>query len=122
MRISFNVFKFIWIPRAIMMVFILFFSLLSLDAFTGNSSFLDELTVYMVSMMPSFVMLLSLVILWDRPVASGCIFILLGIVFTVSFNNYEGLASYIAVSFIPIITGVLYFVPSIIRRRRAPNY
>jgi general stress protein CsbA len=89
----------------------------SLDAFDGNAPFLDKLAGFLIHMLPSFVMILFLVISWNRPVAAGFMFILLGMLFTFFFNTYKEVASFLTISLIPILTGLMFLVPSMIRRK-----
>ncbi|MBP7176389.1 MAG: hypothetical protein KBA53_09320 [Thermoclostridium sp.] len=117
MGITFNTFKFVWIPRVLIIAFIVFFSMFSLDVFTGNAELADMLAGFLIHMLPSFVMILFLVITWKKPVAAGVLFIVLGVVFTFFYNTYKQGTSFFTVSFIPILAGLLFFIPSIIRRK-----
>ena len=116
MSVTFNTFKFVWIPRVLIIAFIAFFSLFSLDAFTGSAPMLEKLAGFLIHMLPSFVMMLFLVISWNRPVTAGVIFIVLGVAFTFFFNTYEKAASFLTISFVPILTGLMFFIPSLVRR------
>lgn len=117
MRVTFNTIKFVWIPRVLIIAFIAFFSLFSLDAFSGSASIPEKLASFLIHMLPSFVMVLFLVISWNRPVAAGALFIVLGVAFTFFFHTYEQASNFLTISLIPILTGFLYFIPSIIRRK-----
>lgn len=117
MNVTFNTFKFIWIPRVLIIAFIAFFSLFSLDAFTGDALILEKLAGFLIHMLPSFVMILFLVLTWNRPVAAGVMFIILGVVFTFFFNTYKQVSSFFTISLIPILTGLMFLVPSMIRRK-----
>jgi hypothetical protein len=119
MRVSFNTVRFIWLPRSLIIAFITFLSMFSLDAFTGNAPFIEELVGFFIHMLPSFIMILLLVLSWNRPVAAGYIFTTLGIVFTFFFNTYEQIEKLLTISLIPVAVGLLFLVPSFIRKRRA---
>lgn len=117
MSVTFNTFKFVWIPRVLIIAFIVFFSMFSLDAFSGNAPLLDKLAGFLIHMLPSLVMILFLVISWNRPVAAGVMFIVLGVVFTFFFNTYKQAASFFTISLIPMLTGLMFLIPSMIRRK-----
>ena len=117
MGITFNTFKFVWIPRVLIIAFIVFFSMFSLDVFTEDAELADKLAGFLIHMLPSFVMILFLVITWKHNVAAGVMFIALWVVFTFFFNTYEKAASFFTISFIPILAGLMFFVPSLIRRK-----
>lgn len=119
MSVSFNTFKFIWIPRILMIVFIVFFSMFSLDAFGGDAPFLDQLAGFLIHMLPSFVMILFLILSWNHPVTAGYIFIILGVVFTFFFETYERLPNLLTISLTPVITGLLFLVPSMVKKKKS---
>lgn len=119
MNVSFQTFKFIWIPRIVMIVFIVFVSMFSLDVFSGNAPFVDKLAGFLIHMIPSFVLILLLVLTWNRPLAAGYLFIIMGIIFTFYFKTYDQLVSLLTISLVPILTGLLFFVPSIIKKNKA---
>jgi len=77
-----NYSKLIWVPRILTIIFILFFSLFALDAFTGNARFLEKILEFLIHLIPSFFLLILLIISWKQPLIIGYVFIILGIVFT----------------------------------------
>lgn len=121
MSVSFNTLKFVWIPRVLIIAFTAFISLFSFDAFSGNDPILDKLAGFLIHMLPSLVMILFLVLTWKRPAAAGVIFILLGVVFTFFFNTYEQAASFFTISLIPVLTGLMFLVPAMIRRKTSSS-
>lgn len=119
MRVSFNTIKFVWFPRMLMIAFIILFSMFSLDAFSGDAPFLNKLAGFLIHMMPSFLILLFLVVTWNRPLLAGFIFILLSIAFTLFFKSYQDPVRFLIISMIPAVNGFLFLLPSLIRRMRS---
>ncbi len=117
MSISFNTFKFIWIPRIIIIAFIAFFSMFSFDAFGTDTPFIEQLAGFLNHMVPSFVMILILIVSWNRSVIAGIMFMALGIVFTFYFSTYRQMATFFTISLIPFLAGVMFLLPTILRKR-----
>lgn len=117
MKISFNTFKFVWIPRIIIITFVALFSMFSLDAFDGNGPILDQLAMFLIHMIPSFVMILVLIASWNRSVIAGIMFMALGIVFTFYFSTYRQAAAFFTISLIPFLTGMIFLLPTLLRKR-----
>jgi hypothetical protein len=99
------------------MMAILFISIFALDAFAPGLSFWQQITDFLMHLIPSFIMLLILIISWKRELFGGIVFTILGIVFTpIIFtinhrNNHSvgmslGIISMITIPF--IIVGILF--------------
>lgn len=110
MRFSIKTFKLIWLPKTLSVLFILFFSLFALDAFNGNASFYDKFIMFLVHLIPSFIMIIFLVFSQKHPAISGWIFIILGFIFTFFFNTYRSLTIFLIISLPPIIIGILFLI------------
>ncbi len=110
--------KLYWIPRVLTIIFILFLSLFALDAFSGNASFLEKLIGFIIHLLPSFVLLAILATSWKYPVFSGIAFILISIAFTLFFDTYGHLYSFLAVSVPPFVIGALFIVFHVIPAKK----
>ncbi len=53
-----------WIPRALSILFIAFLSIFALDVFGGNQSLWRTLVALCVHLIPSFVLIIALVLAW----------------------------------------------------------
>ena len=102
--------KLLWIPRVLAIVFILFISLFALDSFPGKAPFVKELLGFLIHLIPSYVLIIILMISWKKPVIGGVIFILLSIVFTVFFHTYKLLPHFLIISFPLIMIGALFII------------
>lgn len=71
-----------WLPRILCILAILFISLFALDSFDPGLTFRQQLTGFLMHMIPSLVLLGILVLAWKRELWGGIIFILLGLGFS----------------------------------------
>ena len=65
---------------------------------------------FLVHNIPSFLLLIVLVISWKRPFIGGVAFILFGLLTIVFFRTYGDLASFLAISMTSVVTGGLYLL------------
>ncbi|TLX74987.1 hypothetical protein E9993_11385 [Labilibacter sediminis] len=108
-----------WLPRCICIAAILFISLFALDVFASGQGFWIQIRDFIIHLIPSFVLLIVLLIAWKWEFAGGVIFCLLGLGLTpfVFMLNYRMNNSiWMSLSIISMITlpfvlvGVLFIV------------
>ena len=106
-----------WLPRVLGVISILFVSLFALDAFELGLTFRQQISAFIMHLIPSFALLSILLIAWKWENIGGIIFVLIGLGFTpfVFINNYRmnhsfwmslGVIAMITLPF--ILTGILF--------------
>lgn len=95
-----------WSPRVIAIVYAVFISLFSLDAWGTGAGFWEELAAFIVHLMPTYFVLAALVIAWHRPRVGGVLFIILATVFGVVFGRGEP-ATLLLMALAPTAIGLL---------------
>jgi hypothetical protein len=122
--------NFHWIPRILCILAILFVSLFAADSFAPELTLWQQISGFFMHLIPSFVLLLILIVSWKRELLGGIIFIVIGIIFTpiVFSMNYQmnhSLAtslSVIAMITLPfIIIGVLFLISYFRKRKELRN-
>ncbi len=98
----------IWLPRAIMILFILFISLFALDAFDGDESFIRKLGGFAIHLVPTFILIILLILSWKREWIGSIFFIVLGIFYIVWAWGKFPLVTYITISGPLILSGILF--------------
>ena len=80
-----------WSPRIICILAILFISLFAADAFEHGHTIWQKLAAFFMHLIPSFVLILFLIIAWRWELVGGIIFILIGLGFTpyIFIHNYN---------------------------------
>lgn len=92
----------IWIPRGIIIAYVLFVSLFSLDVVS--------ITGFLIHSIPSFAFILILVLTWKKPKFASILFVLAGIVTMFFWNTYREWYLFLIFSIAPILAGVLFWI------------
>lgn len=69
-------------------------------------------------MVPSFVLLIILVISWKKPYIGGSIFILISIAFTLFFRTYRTLPTFLAITLPVALVGILFILLPVLARKK----
>jgi hypothetical protein len=70
-----------WTPRVLSILFILFLVLFSLDVFEPEVGFWQIVLGLLIHNLPSIVLLIILIVFWNKGIVPGVIFILAGLVY-----------------------------------------
>jgi len=123
-----SVFLLHWAPRILSILAILFISVFSLDAFHAGMPLKDQILDWLMHMIPSFVLIIILVVAWKWENIGGMIFLSLGIAFTpyLFWGNYShnhsiwlSLVIILTITFPFILVGVLFIISHYTRRKAA---
>ncbi len=117
-----------WLPRLLCILAILFVSMFALDSFQPGLSIWEQLQAFVMHLIPSFILLIFLIIAWKREISGGILFLLIGLGFSpvIYMHNFRmngsvwmslGVLSMITLPF--IIVGVLFILGGISKRNRA---
>jgi hypothetical protein len=109
--------KLIWIPKVLAMIFIVFLSLLALDAFSGDAPFIKKLAGFSVHLIPSFILVLTLLISWKKPLIGGSIFILLSMAFAFFFRTYRSVPAFLGITFPVALVGILFIIFDLVAKK-----
>ncbi|MBT4824700.1 hypothetical protein HN695_07965 [Candidatus Woesearchaeota archaeon] len=96
-----------WLPRILMILFICFISMFAFDMF-DEGSFWKMLIGFFIHMLPTFALVILLTIAWKWEKIGGILIILLGIIFTIFFNTYKEVISFLLISMPVFIVGGLF--------------
>ena len=72
-----------WTPRILCIFGILFISLFALDAFEENLTIWEQISGFLIHLIPSFILLGILLVAWKWEKIGGIILLALGLVFSV---------------------------------------
>ena len=117
-----------WAPRILCIVAILFISVFSLDAFQAGMPLKDQILAWLMHMIPSFVLIIILIIAWKWENIGGIIFLAIGLAFTpfIFIWNYSmnhsvwiSLGVILMITFPFILVGVLFMLSYYTRRKAA---
>jgi len=108
-----------FIPRIICIAAILFVSIFALDAFEEGKSIVEQITAFLIHLIPSFVLIVLLIIAWKRELIGGIIFCAVALIFTPVIFTHNlnmnhsvwmsiGIISSVTIPF--LIVGILFII------------
>ncbi len=115
-----------WIPRILCILAILFVSLFALDAFEPGLTFWQQIGGFLIHLIPSFVLLILLIVSWKWELVGGIIFTILGAGFTpfIFIHNYQmnnsvwmSVGIIMAITFPFILAGVLFILSHALKKK-----
>ncbi len=117
-----------WLPRVICTLAILFVSLFALDAFTPGHTIWQQLGDFFIHLIPSFILIASLIIAWKWEFAGGIIFLIIGIglspfVFMMNYHRTHSIGiSLVIILMITIpfvVVGILFLISHSWRKKES---
>ena len=126
MKNSISVFH--WLPRIMCILAILFISMFALDAFAPGLTFWQQMGSFLIHLIPSFVLLILLVVAWKWEYIGGIILTVVGLglspfVFLMNLNRthnsvLESLAIILIITMPFVLVGTLFIVSHYMKRRK----
>jgi hypothetical protein len=109
-----------WLPRVIGIAAILFISIFALDAFEPGLTIWQQLGHFFMHLIPSFVLLIILLLAWKWERAGGIIFIMIGLgfsplIFMINYNRnhfpfWTSVINGVVVAMPFAVVGILFLV------------
>lgn len=113
-----------WTPRVLVILFTAFISLFALDVFAEGYTFWETLVALFMHLIPTFLLIIALVVAWRWERVGGLLFIGLGILFLFWFGGRGGqdvVENWFATLFMPgvmFLTGILFLADQYYRSQR----
>jgi hypothetical protein len=116
-----------WVPRILCMLAVLFVSMFALDAFDPKLTVWRQIGGFLIHLIPSFVLVLLLIVAWKWELVGGIIFAALGMAFSpfIFLKNYHmnhsvgwSLLVILTITFPFILTGGLFIYSHFLRKQR----
>jgi len=82
----------------------------NLDVFYGAQHFIFKIETFLPQVIPAVVLLLILWLAWNKPMWGGILLIIVSFIFTYFYHSYRHLTSFLLLTAVPIIIGVLYII------------
>ena len=107
-----------WTPRVLSILLILFVSLFALDAFSEGAKWWEMIIGFIIHLVPSFLLVIALVMAWNWPRNGGTFFLALGITFVVFFWSPGNMTGAIMTSVPSFVIGLLFVMEHYLLRRK----
>jgi hypothetical protein len=99
-----------WVPRILAILAILFMTMFSFDAFSGNESLGMKLIGFLMHNIPVLILAVILITAWKWELAGGVLFILASIAGVVFFHSFSGNPASLIVISPFLLTGLLFIL------------
>lgn len=128
MRTSIKIFH--WLPRIICILAILFISMFALDAFDPQKTIWQQIGHFLMHLVPSFILIILLIIAWKKELTGGIIFTIIGLGFSplIFMHNYSMNQSIwmssiaVLLTSIPFaVVGILFILSHRLKQRDLPS-
>ena len=116
-----------WTPRILCIIAILFISLFASDAFGHGGGFWKELGDFIIHLIPSFILLVFLLIAWKWELIGGIVLTVIGLVMTpivyshnFAMNQNVGMSLVViaSITFPFIVVGVLFIISYYMKKKQ----
>ena len=105
-----------WLPRILGVGFIVFISLFAMDAFGGNQTPTQMVLGFFIHMIPTFLLIIILLIAWKVEWVGGIFFIAIGLFYCL-FAQGQHWSAYCLVAGPPILIGILFILQYVLFRK-----
>jgi len=100
----------LWSARVLSLCFAAFISVFALDIFEENKSFWETALGLLIHLTPTYLVLLILIIAWNKPWIGAVVYTFLGLLYiVVAWGDFDWTA-YVFISGPLFLMGILYFI------------
>lgn len=100
----------LWLPRFVIFVYIVFFSLFSLDVFGGDTGFWEQLLGFLIHSSPALILALIIALTWKRPLLTGVGLIITGILMMLHYEHFSNLNVFLMIEFPVFLIGSSFII------------
>lgn len=124
MKTSIRVFH--WLPRVICILAILFISMFAADAFAPGLTIWQQLGGFLMHLIPSFILLTLLIVVWKWEYIGGIIFTVIGLGLSpfIFMHNYNmnhsvgmSLGIILTITFPFVVVGILFIISHFMKKK-----
>ena len=108
-------FRFVWIPRTLMILFILFLTMFSFDVFEMEGTLLAKLGGFVMHSIPSLVLIVVLLVAWRNPLLGGILILGSAAALMLRWHLWGGM-TFVTIILPVIVVGVLFILSHFLGR------
>jgi len=109
-----------WIARILMIGFILFLTVFSLDVFEIEATLLEQLGGFVMHSIPSLVLVAVLLVSWRNPLLGGILTLASAAALTLRFR-IQGITELATLVLPLVVVGILFIAAYLVSRKQAPG-
>jgi len=119
-----------WLPRILCILAILFISMFALDSFAPELTFWQQILGFLIHLIPSYILIIFLIVAWKWELIGGMIFMILGFgfmpfIYTMNYHmNHSvwiSLSIILAINFPFVVVGGLFILSHFLKKKQAPS-
>lgn len=99
-----------WTPRILSICSVIFLSLFSLDAFSGDSPVWEKLLGLLIHLVPVFILIGVVILAWKHELVGGILYIGLGILYIILVGLHRPLSWYLGITGPLVVIGILFLL------------
>lgn len=99
-----------WAPRILCILFAIFISIFSLDVFNAGYNFWQTVLAFTMHNIPTAVIIIALIISWQREWIGGALFTALGFLYIIIEWGKFNIDAYLLIAGPLLLIGILFFV------------
>lgn len=106
-----------WVPRILGILSVLFMMMFGFDVFAGDEPFLKQLLGFFMHTLPSWTLLVVLIIAWKYELAGGIVFILASLALGIFFRSFTTNLASLPVILPFLLTGLLFVLHDVMVKK-----
>jgi len=110
-----------WFARVLAILTILFMLMFSLDAFSGDETFVKKILGFLMHNIPVFGLIIALVIAWRYEIAGGVLFVISFVALGIFFKSFTGNGGSMIIIAPLLLAGISFIVHGIISPKEKQN-
>ncbi|MFA4932211.1 MAG: hypothetical protein WC625_04865 [Caldisericia bacterium] len=110
----------IWIARILMVAFILFLTMFSLDVFSMEGTLFEQLGGFVMHSIPSLILVAVLLVSWRNPLLTGILVLASAVAFALHWR-LRGIVEFATIILPLVVVGILFVTAHFVSRKRAPG-
>jgi hypothetical protein len=119
-----------WAPRILCILAILFISMFALDSFAPELTFGQQILGFLIHLIPSYILIILLIVAWKWELIGGAIFMILGFgfmpfIYTMNYHmNHSvwiSLSIILLINFPFVVVGGLFILSHFLKKKQAQS-
>lgn len=100
----------LYLPRVVTIIYIIYFSLFSLDIFGSNLTVWEQLIGFSIHSLPAIIIFLIIAVTWKKPLITGIGLIITGILMTLHYKHITNLYSFLIIELPVFLIGFSFII------------
>ena len=107
-----------WAPRVLAILAAAFISMFAMDVFSEGSSFWNTLPALAIHLIPTYILVVVIIVAWKWELVGGIIFIILSIAYIIMAWGRFHISVYVVISGPLFLTGILFLLNKFLLQKK----